>query len=125
MGDMADYYGDQEIGEDYLEDLGCVGKVQIMQMRPGVYVQGMKQPLSLVPEGYWRQRNGKLIQIAAMGLQHLANTLRMIERNAKGGQVSRSWKPLQKEWLNRGLKDGEWNKPHFSQETYEEMLKSR
>jgi hypothetical protein len=130
MGDIADYYANQEIGEDFPEDLynapllavpRAADRVMILQ-----HVVRQKPPTD-IPRGHWRQRNGELIRIPAMGLQHLANTLRMLDRNLPEAIRLRSqrWRDLRDEWLSRGHDDEEWRKDHFSQETYEKMLKTR
>jgi hypothetical protein len=133
MGDGAEYYGDPG-PYDHVFDMwfeqgvpekmilrGMPSELMgVFEVRKEVFLRG-KEP---VPEGYWQQRNGKLIQISTMGLQHLANTLRMIERNNAQHRSAR-YTALVAEWNNRGLGNQEWREEHFSQETYEEMLKTR
>lgn len=114
MGDMADYYGNQEYMPDEQDD-----EQDDDQMFLNACIKRSE------PEGYFRQRDGELTQIAAMSLQHLANTLRMIECSVGTYATAVRWVPLRDEWVTRGFKEGEWRKEHFSQEVYEKMLKSR
>jgi hypothetical protein len=41
---------------------------------------------------YWKMRNGKSIDIDAMDLNHLRNTLKMIVRNSQKSKITKEFK---------------------------------
>jgi hypothetical protein len=48
----------------------------------------LEEPLSPVPEGFWRVRGGALLEIAKMSTEHLKNAINYFERN-DGGRHSK------------------------------------
>lgn len=142
MGDFKDYQDDDVFLEELaLDDFVTASRIADRRFGSGYGMRvmfgppGLREAMNRLkqrgerPEGYWRQRNGQLIPMSSMGLQHLANTLRMLERHPhfSSRYASREgvYDELVAEWRSRGLEDKAWKEKYFSQEVYVKMLKAR
>jgi ABC-type histidine transport system ATPase subunit len=58
---------------------------------------------------YWKQRNGELIDIDKMDINHLRNVLKMIVKNSNNHKVGHLTKHLGYRFIDDELRGNQWN----------------
>jgi hypothetical protein len=64
---------------------------------------------------YWKMRNGELIDVDTMDIQHLRNTLKLVLRNRET-VVKQILKSKRREFMLHGDMANEFNETHLSDE---------
>jgi hypothetical protein len=70
---------------------------------------------------YWKQRNGELIDIDDMDIQHLRNTLKLVLRNRET-VVKQILKSKRREFMLHGDMANEFNSSQQENDEYDESL---
>lgn len=101
MGEMAEYYSNQGIGDTAYEDSMAADRDEAMRVLSILSEEGKR---------YWVQRDGTTVLITKMDDNHLVNTIRMLNRQAKKvkqvpARAFDRYVSLCEEAVRRGLED--------------------